>query len=307
MKNKPTSSRSLMLLGLGLGVATTSLSFAAGIGVGPVGTPNGNLGVGGGAGGALGSGIGGAAGGIGGGVGGGIGRGHAGAGGAAGGAFGGDVFPDARADAFESTGMRRERLARETTGRTEAQAKGLAVARAHAASSALDRGLSDDWIRGAGVSAREHLATDIDRRIEASHDAMASMKSHAGMLEGSARADFKAATKDVAAREKALKASVKSARRASAEAWVDRRAEVAANYEAYTRSVARAEAVMAAGLDPAPAAGAAVSAPSTRTEAAAAGSADARSRATSAGVTGAARANPPATSASVRGNAKGDR
>jgi hypothetical protein len=182
------------------------------------------------------------------------------AGGATTGAFGGSASsagagsmrggfdgsaPAARLDAFESIGMRQERLAREAAGAsmvTSQTSTSVTPVPNHAAASTILRaGFSADTIRSANVEERQQLTTNIDKRVETSAEALATLKHEGKPLEGQAKADFKTAMKDVDAREKELKASMKTARKASAEAWADNRAEVAARYEAYTEAVARAE------------------------------------------------------------------
>jgi hypothetical protein len=191
----------------------------------------------GGAAGGIGHGFGSSAGGAassGAGVGGMNGSGSAGASGAVGGA---PLTRDVRASgAFETIGMRQERVATQTD-----------VAQRHVATTALNSGPSSLAIHAASRTEREQLATDIDERVAASSKAMAAMKTQSKSLNGDARAEFKSAAKDVDAREKELHASLKAARDASDETWVDRRASVAASYEAYTQSVGRAEAIAASG------------------------------------------------------------
>jgi hypothetical protein len=192
--------------------------------VNAVGGVTGGLGVGGGA---AGGSIGGAASGTG--------SGAIGAGGS--GSFGGAALPsEIRASgAFETIGMRQQRLAAES--RTSAPALG--------SSAALRAGPSASDIRAANADARTQLASDLDARIAASAKSMTATKAQAKALRGDAQAEFKAASRDVDTREKELKASVKAARRASAEAWPEARANVAANYEAYAHAVSRAETVAA--------------------------------------------------------------
>lgn len=158
--------------------------------------------------------------------------------------------PGQRIAAFESMGMRQARLATdaeplaETATSTETTVS--PVANEQAASALLSTGFSSDTIRAANAAERQQLAADINQRIEATSDAMATLKDDAKTLDDDIRADFKAAAKEVKASEKKLKKSVKAVRKASAETWAEKRAEVAADYESYLQSIARAEAIVVA-------------------------------------------------------------
>jgi hypothetical protein len=157
----------------------------------------------------------------------------------AGGAFGGAPLPgETRASgAFETIGMRQQRLA--------AEPKTTSSAPALDASAALRAGPSALDLRAANADTRTQLASDLDTRIAASAKSMNATRVQAKSLRGEAQAEFKAAARDVDTREKELKASVKAARRASVDAWPEARANVAANYEAYLQAVSRAEAAAA--------------------------------------------------------------
>lgn len=158
-----------------------------------------------------------------------------------------------RVDAFESIGMRQARLTRESTPPaanpltdTVLESSVSLVPNEHAASTMLSTGFSAETIRVSRIEERQQLAADISKRLDATKDAMATLKTDAKVLEGDAKADFKAAAKEVRACEKELKAKVKSARKAPADAWSENRAKLAASYEAYMQSVTRAESLVAA-------------------------------------------------------------
>jgi hypothetical protein len=254
MKIHQTSSKLLAILGL---LASTAVIAApAGVG-GAVGGAVGGI-AGGAAGGAGGGhGAGGAFGGNAGGHGNagiGVGRGSAN-GHAQGGAAVGGNLPNAHANerAFETIGMRQERIKGEAdtraanAGGRALEANGMARANERAVVAVTNAGPSSDHIRRADVNARSEIIAGIDGRISAGSRTVGELNSRARTLSGEAKADFKAAMKDVDAREKDLKASVKAARKASPEAWAESRAHVAASYEAYTQSLARAETLAGAG------------------------------------------------------------
>jgi hypothetical protein len=153
------------------------------------------------------------------------------------GGLGGSLPADAHASgAFETIGMRQQRLA----ARSE-------LAAAPSAMAALRAGPSVQDIRAASSGSRLQMTSTMDDRVAASAKAMAAMQVQSKSLPRDAQAEFKAAARDVAIREKDLKATMKIARRASVETWSESRASLAAKYDAYAQAVAHAEAIAASG------------------------------------------------------------
>lgn len=234
MKNH-TSTKTIALLGLLASAAVASatippVNVSAGTIGGVTNNLGGSFGAGGAAGPALGSGFGAAS--------------HAA--GSVGGGFDVAGAPNARIEAFESIGMRRERLAREAAAKLDTTLdSGVApVPNEQAASAALSTGFSAETIRAASAEERQQIAAAVNQRIATSSDAVAALKADAKALDATAQAEFKAARKDVGRQAKELKAAAKAARKGSAERWEELRAELAQRYDAYAASVARAEAVV---------------------------------------------------------------
>jgi hypothetical protein len=181
----------------------------------------------------------------------------AGAGSAAVGARG---VPDVHAntEAFETIGMRQERLATgaNLAGGAALDAPGMQIANQHAITAVLNAGPTVKEINSATVDDRDKLSADIDARMNGTAKALAELKANTKSLNAEQRAEFKTAIKETDAREKALRKSLKTARKASVETWGDSRADVAANYDAYAQAAQHAEAVAAASRSSASAAAA---------------------------------------------------
>jgi hypothetical protein len=156
-----------------------------------------------------------------------------------------DLHPGA--EAFETIGMRQQRLATgaAVAGGNAINAPGMEMANQHAIDAVLNPGPMAKEIRAAAVDDREKVSADIDARVSATGKALDELKSHARSLSTEKQAEFKAAMKDTAAREKALRKSLKTARKASAETWASANADLAANYEAYANSAEHAELLAA--------------------------------------------------------------
>ena len=184
--------------------------------------------------------------------------------GAAAGGVSSPLLASARAkiDGIESIEMGQARLAQnraEVRGASATKSAVVPLPADDAASAALNVGFSAQTIRDAKPNERELLFTQINNRIDTSSRAIDGLKRDSKSLHGDARARFKAAAKEVAAREKELKASVKTAGKASADNWAEKRAELAARYDAYAAAVAKAESLTAdASAQAATTAGAAV-------------------------------------------------
>ncbi len=162
-------------------------------------------------------------------------------------------------DAGESIGMRQERMRAEQEAHNAVGVPHSGAADSHASVMGETRGISVATLAASGASAslntaetvhtiqagamaqREQLLDELHARVEASAKAMGSVRKSGAKLDGDAKAEFKAADADVKAKEKALKKSMKAAEKASADAWTDSRAKLAADYDAYASAVAKAE------------------------------------------------------------------
>lgn len=159
-------------------------------------------------------------------------------------AAGNPIPGTANANESESIGMRRERLQTEgnASNDTTVNAKGVNLSGTGTANASFDAAPAARSIRGATFATRDRMETDVKEGMSQGHRAMVEAKARAERLDDKARADFKAATNEVAVREKQLKASAKAASKASAENWEAARAKLAADQEAYAQAVAQAQA-----------------------------------------------------------------
>ena len=130
-----------------------------------------------------------------------------------------------------------------TAANASVRADSAAASQNLAASAALDMTDTLHAINAATVQARPSLLGNVNARMEASDQAIAILSQHARSLHQDAQTQFNVAVKDVHAKEKALKRSLKTAGRVRAEAWVQARADLAAHFNAYAEAVAHAEAV----------------------------------------------------------------
>lgn len=103
-------------------------------------------------------------------------------------------------------------------------------------------------IRAGTFEAREQVAADIESRLKNADTALASVRNSSAQMSAAGRTQFKAAEDDVKDREKALRKSLRAARKASAAEWDAARTQLAADYEAYASAVARVDA--ATGVTP---------------------------------------------------------
>lgn len=143
----------------------------------------------------------------------------------------------------ESIGMRRERfrLQQEAAERARLDANGVAVSANQADTLAFDTMPTARAIEQASADTRDELADQIDDQIDAGRRAVKQADREARALDDTARDHFDAVREEVAAREDQLRASVKSAKRASADTWEDARAQLATDYAAYAEAVKRAQ------------------------------------------------------------------
>ncbi len=120
-----------------------------------------------------------------------------------------------------------------------AQQRGLKVA------ALASGGATSEEIRTAAHANRDVVLERVDSQIEVGGQITADLNRQARHLDGEAKADFKAAMKEVKTAEKAVRRSLRTARKAKGEAQADAQAQLATDYAAYTEAVARAEAAAA--------------------------------------------------------------
>lgn len=97
-------------------------------------------------------------------------------------------------------------------------------------------------IRAGAYDGRDHVFTDVEARMKASDTAVSSIRSTSRNMSDSGRTQFNAADAQVKESEKALKKSLKAARKANASEWDAARAQLAADYEAYASALASVDA-----------------------------------------------------------------
>jgi hypothetical protein len=101
-------------------------------------------------------------------------------------------------------------------------------------------------IRSMTIDSRNQMFTDIETRVKNSEHAMASLRSTTSQMSAEGRQQFTAASDEVKEKAKALRKSLKDARRATDAQWDSTRAQLAADYEAYAAAVARVDAATGA-------------------------------------------------------------
>ena len=103
-------------------------------------------------------------------------------------------------------------------------------------------------IQSGDYNSRAQVASDIEQRLDSQKDTLKSLKNEGKRLQGQARSDFNSAYDEVQAREKDLKRSLREARNASQDKWEGARSELAANYQAFTAALARAQTQVGTGV-----------------------------------------------------------
>lgn len=114
-----------------------------------------------------------------------------------------------------------------------------------AATGAVDANLTTSGtgqIRQMGVETREAVLSAVNARLDANERAVDRMERSARRLEGDVRTRANSALEDVRAKEKNLRNSLKEVRKASSAELTQARERLAADYEAYSQSIATAEA-----------------------------------------------------------------
>lgn len=101
-------------------------------------------------------------------------------------------------------------------------------------------------IRTMSFASRDQMLTDIEARVKSSEKAIASLHNTTSQMGTAGRQQFTTAADDVKAKAKALRKSIKDARKATDAQWDAARAQVASDYEAYAAAVAQIDAATGA-------------------------------------------------------------
>ena len=136
-----------------------------------------------------------------------------------------------------------------THAATQGQVNGLAVAADASKQASVTVNTADTvaQIQATAFAQRDTVTADVQAKLDASASAMAGLEAKAAQAGEKSRAAFAKILVDVRAREKALRANLREAAKATkAEAWGTIQSELAKNYGAYAEVVARAEASAAA-------------------------------------------------------------
>jgi hypothetical protein len=103
-------------------------------------------------------------------------------------------------------------------------------------------------IRTMTISSRDQMLNDIESRVKSSEHAVASLRS--GQMGAQGRQQFDAVADDVKAKAKALRNTIKDARKATDAKWDSVRTQLAADYEAYAAAIGRIDATTGAAITP---------------------------------------------------------
>ena len=103
-------------------------------------------------------------------------------------------------------------------------------------------------IRSMTISSRDQMLADIEARVKTSDQAIASLRGTTSQMSADGRTQFNAASDEVKEKAKALKKSLTEARNATDAQWEAKRAQLAADYEAYAAAVARIDAATGAAV-----------------------------------------------------------
>jgi hypothetical protein len=132
-----------------------------------------------------------------------------------------------------------------THAATQGQVNGLAVAADVSRQASVTVNTADTVaeIQSTAFARREAMTAEVQARLDASASVMAGLQAKADQAGEKSRAAFAKILVDVRAREKALRASLRTAAKTSKEeSWGAVQSELAKNYGAYAEVVARAEA-----------------------------------------------------------------
>ncbi|MGH8017847.1 MAG: hypothetical protein ACREIA_06075 [Opitutaceae bacterium] len=153
---------------------------------------------------------------------------------------------EARADANANAKVQAPKLRTDASGeigvvvdpKAEAVQAGVI---AGALTASLNREPMTKEIRAAEHAEASTVTGQIEGRLEASASGLDELETQGERLRGAERKAFKRALAQAHDEERALRKSLKNARKASAEEWTEARAELAKAYDAYAVAVAEAE------------------------------------------------------------------
>ena len=111
-----------------------------------------------------------------------------------------------------------------------------------ATASMIDAAVYAPTIRSTPISSRDAVISDIETRLKTTETAMGSVRSSAAQMSTDGRRTFKVADDEVKQKERALKSSLRAARKASQAEWDNAREKLAADYEAYGAALAQVDA-----------------------------------------------------------------
>jgi hypothetical protein len=111
-----------------------------------------------------------------------------------------------------------------------------------AVATSLDSTTFVPTVRSADLTTRDQVLADIQTRVTNSEKALGSYHSSMSQMSADGRRQFTAAEDAAKEKAKALKRSIKAAKKADNASWDTARAQLAADYEAYASAVAQIDA-----------------------------------------------------------------
>lgn len=131
------------------------------------------------------------------------------------------------------------------------QAHGLAVATVVSGGAAADLDVSSvvKTIHDASFATRDTVAGEVQTRIDAGERHLADLEARADMAGSKAKSDFASARREARAKQKAVRADLKAAAKASGDNWGRIQSDLAKDYGAYADAVVQAEAAVNASAD----------------------------------------------------------
>lgn len=103
-------------------------------------------------------------------------------------------------------------------------------------------------IRTMTFASRDQMLADIEARVKNSERAVNSLRGTTNQMSATGRQQFTAASDEVKQKARALRKTLKDARKASDAQWDSIRMQLAADYEAYAAAVARIDAATGASI-----------------------------------------------------------
>ncbi len=148
------------------------------------------------------------------------------------------------AGAYETIGMRQERLRLQTeaAGNTSVAAPALTATSQSSAAVVLDATPTLNRVRHTTYATRSQVSNELEARVDASAAALARANASAVALDAQAKASYEIAADNARTREKVLRASLAAARKAEEKTWDSARTRVAMDFELYAVAASEAEA-----------------------------------------------------------------